>query len=275
MESKILINRLLSRSVGYELRRAAPQRWRSASAPGSRRATMFFDAFPRFYSTSETTPYRGRLNLRYEAIFTENKDVLEGARVLDIASHDGRWSLAAIKSGAAHVLGVEGKESLVAAAEANFQHYGVDRSRYEFVAQDIFTFLARERPPVDVVLCLGFLYHTLRYNELLSHIRAMNPTALIIDTSITPAGAFPIIHVRVEPVAVEANAVADAYSHGDQVLSGRPSLDGLALMLAAYDFRVERLSDWGGWLRDNPSLTGVRAYQNGVRITARCRSVAD
>ena len=57
---------------------------------------MFFDAYPRFYETSKTSASRGRLNLRYEAIFGENADVFRGARVLDIASHDGRWSLAAL-----------------------------------------------------------------------------------------------------------------------------------------------------------------------------------
>jgi len=36
----------------------------------------------------------------------QNREVFAGARVLDIASHDGRWSLAALESGAAHVIGV-------------------------------------------------------------------------------------------------------------------------------------------------------------------------
>jgi hypothetical protein len=273
MESKTLVNRFLSRSVGYQLRRAAPLLVRSSSEPGSRRATMFFDEFPRFYTTSVTTPYRGRLNLRYEAIFAENADVFAGARVLDIASHDGRWSLAALQSGAAHVLGVEAKESLVAAAEDNLAFYGVDRGRYEFVARDVFDFLASERPQVDVVLCLGFLYHTLRYNELLSHIRATSPSCLIIDTSIAPAGAVPLIEVRVETVEREGNAVPDTYSHGDRVLAGRPSFDGLRRMLGAYDFAVRRLSDWGGWLRDNPNLKGVGQYRNGRRITIRCEGL--
>ena len=72
---------------------------------------MFFDAFPRFYETSQTGDPRERINLRYEAIFAHNADVFQGARVLDIASHDGRWSLAALRTGAAEVIGIEAREA--------------------------------------------------------------------------------------------------------------------------------------------------------------------
>ena len=69
----------------------------SSSDPGSRVVTAgFFDQYPRFYDTSETFAYPSRLNLRHEAIFAENTDIFEGRRVLDIASHGGRWSFAAL-----------------------------------------------------------------------------------------------------------------------------------------------------------------------------------
>src|SRR6476661_8939613 len=86
-----------------------PAAWFTPSAPGSRTASMFFDKYPRFYETSQTTATRGRLNLRYEAIFAENRDIFAGAKVLDIASHDGRWSLAALECGAASVIGIEAR----------------------------------------------------------------------------------------------------------------------------------------------------------------------
>ncbi len=53
----------------------------------------FFGKYPRFLETSGTASKPDRLNLRYEAMIQANCDILEGARVLDIASHDGRWSL--------------------------------------------------------------------------------------------------------------------------------------------------------------------------------------
>jgi hypothetical protein len=147
---------------------------------------MFFDAFPRFYESSNTGAYRGRLNLRYEAIFGENQDLFPGARVIDIASHDGRWSLAALKAGAAEVTGIEAREDLVRAALDNVGHYYNDTGRYEFIAGDVFEIMSETTFKADVVLCLGFLYHTLRYNELMSRIREINPSHLIIDTQVLP-----------------------------------------------------------------------------------------
>ena len=92
---------------------------------------MFFDAFPRFYETTQTHASAGRLNLRYEAIFTQNADVFKDARVLDIASHDGRWSLAALRSGAAEVVGIEARDDLVKAARENLAAYAPG-TRYDF-----------------------------------------------------------------------------------------------------------------------------------------------
>src|SRR6478609_5933848 len=161
----------------------AAKRQVSSSAPGSRKASRFFEQYPRFYETSETTATRGRLNLRYEAIFAENRDLFEGARVLDIASHDGRWSLAALATGAQSVIGIEARPELVQNAVETLDHYGYGPDRAQFIAGDIFsTFLAQDFE-VDVVLCLGFLYHTMRYNELMHGIRKTGARHVIIDTA--------------------------------------------------------------------------------------------
>jgi len=144
---------------------------------------MFFDAFPRFYDTSETHDPYGRINLRYEAIFAQNADVFQNARVLDIASHDGRWSLAALCTGAAEVVGIEAREDLVEAARSNLDLYAPGM-RYTFIAGDVFDVFATEQFQADVVLCLGFLYHTLRYSELMRRIRDLEPRYLILDTAV-------------------------------------------------------------------------------------------
>ena len=232
----------------------------------------FFDDYPRFFETSKTVPFRDRLNLRYEAIFAENRDVFAGARVLDIASHDGRWSFAALKTGAAHVVGIEGRPELVANAEATFEQYGIDREQYRFVAADIFEAVADADMRFDVVLCLGFLYHTLRYNELMSHIHRMEPHHLIVDTLVLKNQS-PVVKLQVERVARQANAIADRFSTGDRVVSGLPSTAALGTLLAAYDFELERLSDWARLLRENRGATKVGDYADGTRITARARAV--
>lgn len=69
---------------------------------------MFFDDHPEFLETSSTAAGKDRLNLRHVAIIEEHCKILSGSRVLDIASHDGRWSFAALQAGATHVTGIEG-----------------------------------------------------------------------------------------------------------------------------------------------------------------------
>jgi Methyltransferase domain len=246
------------------------------SPPGSRRVTAgFFDRHPRFFETSDTSAQPWRLNLRYEAIFADHADLLKGARVLDIASHDGRWSLAALETGARSVVGIEAREDLVRAAEENLRLSGVDASAFDFVAGDVFDVLRDGAIEVDVVLCLGFLYHTLRYNELWTRIRECRPGHLLVDTSVRGSDARPVVHLSQEPTSRQGNAVEDAFSYGHQVLVGRPSLAALELMGEAHGFRLEGLADWGSLIRDNPEADGIGDYRAGRRVTAHFVSAED
>jgi hypothetical protein len=55
---------------------------------------------------------------------------------------------------------------------------------------------------------------------------------------------------------------------------GKPTLNGLDLLLGAYGFTIERLSDWEGLLRDNPGANGVPDYTVGRRITLLAKNTA-
>lgn len=232
---------------------------------------MFFDAFPRFYETSQTNAPQGRLNLRYEAIFGQNADVFAGARVLDIACHDGRWSLAALCTGAEEVIGIEAREDLVEAARGNLDHY-VPGKRYDFRVGDIFEVLAEEKFEVDVVLCLGFLYHTLRYNELMRRIRDLDPKYLIVDTAVTTDRKGPVVLLRPERTDRPRNAAADRFSYGDRNVVGRPSAAALKLLIESYGFEIESFSDWNTLTSDHPSQEHVTDYVRNRRVTVRCVS---
>ena len=98
----------------------------------------FFDKYPLFYQTSKTGPWRNRLNRRYCALIESNQEILRRASVLDLASHDGRWSFAALKNGAGKVTGIEGREELVRNARENMEVYGIPRDRYHFILGDVF-----------------------------------------------------------------------------------------------------------------------------------------
>jgi hypothetical protein len=253
---------------------SAPLRkWVTTSADGSRKASLFFDQYPRFYETSETTATRGRLNLRYEAIFAENRKLFEGARVLDIASHDGRWSLAALATGAEAVIGIEARPELVQNAVETLGHYGYGSDRAQFIAGDIFSTFATQDFDVDVVLCLGFLYHTMRYNELMHGIRKANPRHVIIDTaSSIMMGANPALAVQPGFNARQPPAPRDDYTYGDVVLVGKPNLKAISVIAKSYDYKIDGISDWDGLLRDNPELAAlgdVDDYVKHVRTTIR------
>src|SRR4051794_44471 len=211
------------------------------------------------------------MNERYEALFASNRGILEGARVLDLASHDGRYSFAALKAGAAHVTGVEVRESLIQQAQETFAFYGQDPETYRFVCGDVFEVLARESFDVDVVLCLGYLYHTYRHTELFYRLHALAPTHLIVDTMVAPGTEPTLRVVRERDVEDIRSAARDAYAVG-RVLVARPTVTALQLLLAAYDFEIESLYDWKSKLAGRPPVPGLAGYARGKRVTVRCRS---
>jgi ubiquinone/menaquinone biosynthesis C-methylase UbiE len=246
------------------------------SGPGTRVASNFFQDYRRFYSTGTAgVKAKRRLNLRYEAILEENKDLFQGARVLDIASHDGRFSLAALASGAESVIGIEARPNLVDHAVANLKHYGQDPDRFRFIVGDVHEVLNTEDLEVDVVLCLGFLYHTLRFTELLRGIRGTGADHLILDTQARPMlDPEPFVRVQRERIEYQGNANPDAYSVGEYVLTGRPNLAAIKVMLGCYGYEVERFSDWPRLIADNPPAK-CGDYAVGRRVTLRCRKVDD
>ena len=233
---------------------------------------MFFDDYPLFFETSKTVPSRDRLNLRHVAMIEANRDILTGARVLDLASHDGRWSFAALHAGAVHVTGVEARRPLVDNAYKTFAEYGVESGTYDFVCGDMFEVLARQEFDVDVVLCLGFLYHTLRYPELLQAIRKTNPGHCVIDSKVI-VSAEPDVLLKPNNTRRQSNAAADDYSHGMMALAGWPSVPAVNLMMDMYDFDLERTYDWPTLIGQHPEAVGsLHDYKVGNRFTARYRS---
>jgi hypothetical protein len=250
---------------------------------------MFGEEYPRFIEVSELTqeahrPGRSRgrrgrsevqqvnrMNERYEAMFASNRDIFDGARVLDLASHDGRYSFAALKTGAAHVTGVEVRQSLIDKAQETFAFYGQDPETYRFVCGDVFEVLARETFDVDVVLCLGYLYHTYRHTELMYRLNQLAPRHLIVDTMVV-LGKEPILKVHPERDSQDIRSAAqDAYAVG-RVLVAWPTLPALQMLLGAYDFEIESMYDWKSRLAGRPAMTGLDGYSRGKRVTLRCRS---
>src|SRR5260370_605839 len=105
---------------------------------GSVEPQRFFDHFDRFVETSQTGSVVDRLNARYLALIHANRALIDGSSVLDLASHDGLFSFAALRNGASRVVGIEAEPGLVATSRANMERYDIAPSRYEFICGDVF-----------------------------------------------------------------------------------------------------------------------------------------
>ena len=135
--------------------------------------------------------------------------------------------MAALACGARSVVGIEARPEMVDRAVANLEHYGQPPDRFRFIAGDVHEVLNSEDLEVDVVLCLGFLYHTLRFNELLHEIRRTGAHHLVLDTQ--AHGMFdpdPLVRLHSELSERIGTAKADAYTVGASVLTGRPQPRG-------------------------------------------------
>lgn len=228
----------------------------------------FFDDYAAFFETSKTGATSNRLNKRHQAIFQTQPALFDEARVLDIASHDGRWSFAALKCGAKHVSGVEPREHLVQHARTTFARYGVRNIAYIFHQANIFDYLRRSREQFDLVLCLGFFYHTYRHPELLWLIKRVAPAYLIIDSAVAKASGL-ICVVRKDFVTKEFEAAEEETSFNGATYVATPSLPLLLEMLRHYNFEVDQV-DWETLVGNNAD--GIRDYVEGRRVTLICRA---
>lgn len=146
-----------------------------------------------FLQTSKIVPHPHRLNWRCEILLTRNREAIEGKKILDLASHDGRFSYACLELGASHVTGVEGRHHLVESANENLTGLGYSPERFCFIQGDVFDYLHGVKPgEFDTILCFGFFYHTVRQNELLGEIKRIQATHFVLDSHIA-RGLF-IVH---------------------------------------------------------------------------------
>ncbi|MEQ1493561.1 MAG: hypothetical protein ABL932_23755, partial [Terricaulis sp.] len=202
----------------------------------------FFDSYPRFYETTATRLLPNRLHQRWRHIIDRNKAYLAGARVLDLASHDGRWAFAALKAGAKFVVGVEARGELVAHARDNFKTYATPDSAYSFIEADVVDYLASGAvcDRFDIVLNLGFFYHTLKHLEILEGSAKTGTRTMIIDTTIAPTEE-AVIALDWDDASDPRHAI-DHLSKTAKVPVGRVSPKGLEMMLGYTGYQVSEIS---------------------------------
>lgn len=219
----------------------------------------FFDKYPAFYrSVIGATPER--LNARYNAIIGHNLDLIRGKRILDLASHDGRWTLAALKAGASEVIAVEYDPEVVEESKDNLSKYH-DDSNWTVLQGDAHQISHLGK--FDLVFCLGFFYHTMRHYDLLAQMSAVSDN-LILDGHVLPEEGARIL-VRNEPDVFAAGA-NDGLGPKTAKISGIPSKEALNLLVARFGYD-HKYVDWTQIIRNIGASTGVDDYANNKRAT--------
>ncbi|MEM6729270.1 MAG: methyltransferase domain-containing protein, partial [Pseudomonadota bacterium] len=183
-----------------------------------------FDFISELDAYDDTASSVHRLNQRYDHIVAPFKADIEGARVLDLGSHDGRWPYALAYAGAREVVGIEARPALI----ASFKDFPDDAHRAKVTLRqgDVFEVMEemkRYKERFDVVAIYGLLYHTTEHYRLLLLAQAMQPKLIIVDSEFIVASDGPIIRFMREDVENELNTVARRQGHQVELV-GTPSM---------------------------------------------------
>ncbi|MDH5458173.1 MAG: class I SAM-dependent methyltransferase, partial [Nitrospinota bacterium] len=123
------------------------------------------------------------LNGRVDTLLDRNVDVIRDCRVLDLASHMGTLSHAALQLGARHVHGIDTEEAMVSKGKDLFSRTEISPDAYRFEVKDAFEFLeACEPDSYDTVFCFGLLYYVMEPFRLLKLMARAARKCILLDT---------------------------------------------------------------------------------------------
>jgi hypothetical protein len=244
--------------------------------------TGFFDQHPEFYGTGNAGPVapesvKRRLNARHDVIIEANAAALAGRTVVDLGSHDGRWTFAALQSGAKHATGIEPRQELVTAAQGHLAAKSVDPTTYGFVVGDALSSLAEGSLQAEVLLVLGVFYHFSYHVELLEQLRATGAQTIIIDTLVGPPGPqgrfANSISFIAEPVDDVSNASNEIYPGAGVSIVGFPSRRAMTFLFNAFGYDLREI-DWAPYVA-KWGVDGIQDYQDRSRGTFVANRLSD
>lgn len=223
-----------------------------------------FDQYQQWLSSGNKNDL-ARLNHRWGVIINRNIDLLEDKTVLDIASHDGRWSWAALNAGAKEVIGIEARQDLVLQAKVHFENFPEYKHKCDFRIGDIHKVI-HELPDnqFDTIMLNGFLYHSPHHAYLLDHISRITRHALIIDTAVVNSDSPLCLYREEKTEGPGVKSFSMAYTpDGSQAIVATPSREFLQLLLGHYGFQYtycdQSINSWHS----------IKDYADGLRVTIR------
>lgn len=205
------------------------------------------------------------LNARVKTLLTDNRDRLEGRRVLDLGSHIGTLSYAALQTGASFVLGLDTEPGKVDTARTLFDHYAVPQDLYRFEVAEGLDYLENAEPKsFDTLFCFGLLYYMPEpYRLLRAMVRAARE-CILLDTFTAPYAAVqgkdaasilprvtdatwevPLLLTTLTQAEKKDYTLPDAFHYRDRAvcLAAYPSVPLLELWFASLALKPRRL-DW-------------------------------
>ena len=235
----------------------------------------FFDAYPRFYETGNTGA-GPRLNARHECLIEQHRALIEQRTILDVGSHDGRWSFAALAAGAKKVIGIEPRTKLAEESKKTLRSYGVKKSRFAFYSADALDYLRRNKVTVETVFLFGIFYHVHDHVGLVQELCRTKAQTILIDTAVSPdaeggsryANTVSLVAEKVDDIS---NSPYELYPGAGVALVGYPSRRAIRFLLEAFQFEVREVS-WAPYL-ERWGLTGLEDYARGERTTFLARRI--
>ena len=123
------------------------------------------------------------LNARIENLLINQRDALQGKVVLDLGSHMGTFSYAALKLGADFVYCIDTEERLLRQGEELFEYYQVPKARYRFEREEVVPFLeSQSGNRFDTLFCFGLLYYIPEPFQLLQLMAKVARETILLDT---------------------------------------------------------------------------------------------
>jgi 2-polyprenyl-3-methyl-5-hydroxy-6-metoxy-1,4-benzoquinol methylase len=205
---------------------------------------------------------RNRLEARYRAFLQPVADRFLGKKVLDLASHDGRWSFASLHNGAEHVTGIEYRQRLIDKSWQSIVRADM-RARLELIQGDIFENaqrLAAAGRRFDIILCLGIFYHIMDHHLLMKLMTDLAPQLIIMDTSLIDRDE-PVIGLKVERGKSSRSAVLD-FQGQKETVTGIVSRGGMKMLASSFGYRIS----WVDWANFAPEdRRGLAEYYRSGR----------
>ena len=225
----------------------------------------FLNDIPRYQGRSN---HIGRLEKRREFIVEPFVDDLKGARVLDLASHDGRWSYALVSAGAREVVGIEFRQELI----DQFAEYPDEelKSKVSFIQGDVFEEIPKliaDGQQFDVVAIYGLYYHIMDHYTMLKLVKQLGARLIVIDSQFLTRDA-PVIRLALEQTDSPMNTIS--HETGQRAAPiGVASKPAVEMMAGSLGYSVE-WADWSSVPEGERAGLGDYFREQSARLRGTC-----